>query len=590
METAVVPGPVAIPTAIFEADPDRILLRKSQVKFLDTSLQVSAAGKGWQEGFLAIEGAFQGTLEPKLIEWISGRFRIPEDKRLRAPLLISQARVTWERNKALSFTGNGQWPKGPVASIDLRYTPEVLTIKRLTISDADSRTDIALDVHPKEVHLDFKGKMERASLDRILLKNEYLKGSIRGDFQAHILIDDLLLSKTQGKLAGTGFHLALPIGVPLILNSFSLEAERSQIRVHSAALTWEDRHLTAGGTIGFSPEAILLDMNVSADGLEAERIKKILRSTERKTQPEKTGEKDRKFEASPAPKTQLPPFRGRIGIKSPYFEYEQYLFKPVDVEIALDADEVHIKVAEANICGISATGVARIASGTIVLDFSPFAEGQELSSSIACLLGKPRPVSGNFNLDSQLKGQGPPKELFSALQGPWALQAKDGRFHHDSILIQILALLNLTDLITGDKPDLGKGEIRYKTLKAKGDVASGKVFIREMDMNTPEMRVFSQGEIDPVNQRIDLVLAIAPLKTVDWIVSHIPIVGYILGGTLVSIPVKVKGDLSDPRIIPLDPAEIGAEFLGGMKRTLKAPFKLIKPIFKDLEKSKATAP
>jgi hypothetical protein len=89
-----------------------------------------------------------------------------------------------------------------------------------------------------------------------------------------------------------------------------------------------------------------------------------------------------------------------------------------------------------------------------------------------------------------------------------------------------------------------------------------------------------------VNQRIDLVVAVAPLKTVDWIVRHIPIVGYILGGTLVSIPVKVQGDLYDPTISPLDPAEVGLGFLGIMERTLNFPIKFIKRIFKDFEKPK----
>ena len=590
LEIALGPGPLAISTATFEADPEQILLRDSQVNFLDTSLKASAAGKGWQEGFRAVEGTFEGNLGPKLIDWVFTRFKIPDDKRLRTPLLISRAHVNWDRNTGISFAGQGQWPKGPAVTLDLRYPPKALLVKQMLIRDDASHADIGLEVNPKELRLEFRGNLERATVDRILLKNEVWEGSIRGDLQAHIFIDDLFRSKAQGKLAGTGFRLALPIGMPLILSSFSLDADQSKIRVQSAALIWEDRPLTADGIIDFSPEAILLDMNVSADGLQAEKVEKILKSEGRKPQSEKNGGTARKGETSAPLETRFPPLRGRIRIESPYLEYERYLFKPLGVEIALDADEDRITVTEANLCGISATGIVKIVSGGIGLDLNLLAQGQELSSSVACLLGDPRPISGSFNLDARIKGEGEPKDLPSSLKGPWQLEAKEGHFYHGSILIQILALLNLTDLIAGDKPDLGKREISYKALQAKGTVGSGKVFIREMDLNTPEMRAFLQGEIDLRNQRIDLVIAIAPLKTVDWIVSRIPFVDYILGGTLVSIPVKVKGDLSDPRIIPLDPAEIGAEFLGGMKRTLKTPFKLIKPIFKDLEKSKTTTP
>ena len=369
--------------------------------------------------------------------------------------------------------------------------------------------------------------------------------------------------------------------MPLILNSFSLDVDRSKIRVQSAALEWEDRQVTMEGSIDFLPEAILLDMNVSTDGLQWGTIQKILKNEDRKTQSEKTGQTDPGFGASNPMETRFPPFRGRIGIKSPYLDYDRHTFRPLSAEITFPPDEVRVTVTEANVCGISTTGVVKVASGGMVLDFHPFAEGQELSASVACLLGKPRPVSGSFNLDSRIKGQGQPKDLVSSLQGPWQLGAKEGRLYHGSIILQIVALLNLSELFAKDKMEPGKREIRYKTLQAKGDMESGKIFIREMAMDTPEMQMFSAGEIDFVNQRIDLVIAIAPLKTVDWIVRHTPLLGYILGGTLVSIPVKVKGDLSDPRIIPLDPAEIGVGFLGDMKRTLKVPFKLIKPIFKD---------
>jgi hypothetical protein len=94
-----------------------------------------------------------------------------------------------------------------------------------------------------------------------------------------------LRSIAQGKLAGTGFRLALPIGAPLILNSFSLYADRSKIRIQSAALNWEDRHLTMEGLIDFLPKEILLDINVSVDGLQWEKIEKILKNED----PKKTG-------------------------------------------------------------------------------------------------------------------------------------------------------------------------------------------------------------------------------------------------------------------------------------------------------------
>ena len=126
----------------------------------------------------------------------------------------------------------------------------------------------------------------------------------------------------------------------------------------------------------------------------------------------------------------------------------------------------------------------------------------------------------------------------------------------------------------------------YKSLQAKGDLNSGKLFIKELALDASGMEVVSQGEIDFVHRRIDLVVLASPLKKVNWVVKHMPIIGYILGGTLISVPVRVHGDLNAPNIIPLDPSVIGSELVGMMKRTLQLPFKVTQPIFKDLEKLK----
>ena len=572
VEASIIPGPLSVTAAKFEVNPENILLQDSRVNLLDASLKVSAACSGWQQGLSIAEGTFQGDLGAKVVEWASTRFQLPVNLRIQAPLAISRARLGWGLKDGISFTGIWRWPGGPDVSIDLLHTPEVLTVNRLLITDDGSRADIGLKLQAKELHLDFNGELQKRTVDRILVKNEFLAGSIHGDFRSHLFIDAPMRSTAQGKLAGAGLDLARVVKLPLVLKSFALEADRNIIRVQSAALSWEDRQVTLEGSVDFSAEAFLVDMDVAIDGLHWEKIKKVLKSEDQKT------------EAAQAGKRKFPPLRGRIGFKATYFEYEKFTWRPLHLEVTFLPDGVNVMVTEAKVCGISTAGTVRATSEGIGLNFHPLVENQDFSSSVECLLGKQFLLSGNLNFNAQIRGQGQPQDLVQSLQGPLELGLKDGRIHRESFLLEILAFLNLTDLLEKDRRDRTEGEMGYKEIQARGELQSGKVLIKELLMDAPAMQLFSHGEIDLVKQKIDFMVAVAPLKTVDWVVQRIPIVDYILEGTLISIPVRVQGDLNDPKIVPLDPSLVGSGLVGVMKRTLKLPFKLVQPLVKDLKK------
>ncbi|HSR12472.1 MAG TPA: AsmA-like C-terminal domain-containing protein [Thermodesulfobacteriota bacterium] len=580
-ETSLLPGPLSVSAAKFEADPEKILLRDCRANLLDASLRLSAEWREWRRGSGGMAASFDADAGPRLMEWASARFRFPPYLRIRAPLSVSQGRLGWDRDKGISFQGHCAWPGGAGASIDLLYTPEAIVIHRLLVSANGSRVEIGMEFRKRELRLDFRGILEKSTVDQILVGNDFLADSIRGDFQSRLFIDEPLRSTAEGKVAASGLHLTLPVGIPLIVHNFSLDADRRKIRIQSASLTCEEHHLTLDGTVDFLPEGFLLDLNVSTDGLRWDKIEKLLKTENEK---KATGEIEKGSEATKPGETPFPPVRGRIGIRSVSFTYDKYTWKPLDLEITFPPDGVAIAVREANLCGASTTGVVSVTpGGEIALDFNPVAKRQEFASTWQCLKGDASTIFGRFDFNGRIKARAPAEELVRSLRGPWQLDAKDGRVYHGSLVIDILAFLSLPELFAKDRSDLSKREISYKTFRAKGEMESGKVLIEELAMNSPEMTLISQGEIDVVKRRVDLVVAVAPLTTVDWVLKKIPILGYILGGTLVSIPVKVTGDLDNPSIIPLDPAEIGMGFVGMMKRTLNVPFKLIKPIIREFE-------
>ncbi|MGD9321312.1 MAG: hypothetical protein PVH99_15170, partial [Desulfobacteraceae bacterium] len=49
----------------------------------------------------------------------------------------------------------------------------------------------------------------------------------------------------------------------------------------------------------------------------------------------------------------------------------------------------------------------------------------------------------------------------------------------------------------------------------------------------------------------------------------------VLQGTLIAVPVRVSGDLADPKVSPMSASAVGSSLLDVMKRTLELPFELM---------------
>ena len=80
-------------------------------------------------------------------------------------------------------------------------------------------------------------------------------------------------------------------------------------------------------------------------------------------------------------------------------------------------------------------------------------------------------------------------------------------------------------------------------------------------------------------------MLVAPVKTVDRVVKMIPWVRDVLGGTLITIPVRITGELGSPKVTALSPSAIGSDLLGTIKKVGALSIKVIKPAF---PKSKKT--
>lgn len=353
--------------------------------------------------------------------------------------------------------------------------------------------------------------------------------------------------------------------VTLTQGKFNVTREKLSITFPPGAILirGEGSRIALGGDVSLSPAGLLLDMDLSADGLEWDQVRKILES------------KNRERDVKQAEYSWCLPVKGILRLKSGNFQYGGFTWSPFHADISFLRDRLEVAITKANLCGISTPGILKITPQDLQVDFKPVSRDQELDTTLTCLGNKKGPVTGRFDFEGQIMGKGKSQDLARSLRGNLEFVSSNGRIYRYGLLAKIFALLNLTEIFRGKLPDVVGEGFAYNSIRVKGNLQNGKLALNEAIIDGSSIGIVCEGDIDLLDKNLDLTVLVAPLKTVDSILKKIPLVSHILGGTLVSIPVKVTGDWGDPTVTPLSASAVGSGLLGVMERTLNLPIKII---------------
>ena len=544
-----------------------ITISDLSVSVLDSSFAASSVISGSVQAIDSAEVVLSGNIGPATIQWISQTFKLPPEQTVRAPLSISNAHIVWQAGSNLAVTGIAAVENGPTISLDLRKYAGVLALKQLIIRDEDSHAAIALTYGKNLVDFSFRGNLTEKALNRMFARTSFQHGWIKGDLRAHIQLDRPGASSAQGYLEGA--HLILPLGgnEPLKISHASMRAENKTLKVNSATVSFADNQFVLQGELKALKNVFRLDMDASTDLINVDKIQQA-RASENNP-PEKPSEEISQKNSV---------LQGIIRLKAKSFIWGRYTASPVIADVMLDQKGVRANITDATLCRISLPGNLSFARKNIALEFQPEATAEQLEPVLDCLLGKDSQITGIVDLEAKITARGKSKELIRALQGKVDIRAKEGCIYRFPLLAKILSVLNVTELLRGKIPDLTTEGLKYNSIIIKGDLRNGIFVLSEAVIDGTTMQLVGQGEIDISNNSINLTVLVAPFKTVDYLVSKIPLVNYVLKDTLISIPLRITGKLDDPSIIILSPTAVGKGVLGIMTRTLLLPVKIIEPI------------
>jgi uncharacterized protein YhdP len=248
---------------------------------------------------------------------------------------------------------------------------------------------------------------------------------------------------------------------------------------------------------------------------------------------------------------------------------------PLEAAGKFENGRLELAVQRAALCGIALQ--ARLAAQPVRarLEGGLSSRGVRLEQSIACLTERRVAATGGFDMDVRFAAEGPPELLLDRLQGDFQFNARDGRILAFNTLSRAFAVVNVTEVAGGRLPDLSRQGMAFKSAQAKGRLDGRRLLLEHAVLDADTVTVAAQGQVDVAARTMDLYLLVAPLKTVDAVVRRMPVLGRVLGGTLLAVPVHVTGPLGEPVATPLAPQAVAARLLGILGNTLRLPVDLL---------------
>jgi len=559
-------GPLQLSQGYVGFKPRSFTLDNLQVQYLDANLTTTSEILGKPGQPEAMHLSLDGSLGEQAMVWARRFLELPEHLRVQPPLKFSGVNLKWDNRGNVAIKGELAAGGGTRASAEAAFAPGRWEIKRFELDDGISDISIKLTRAADRIELDYAGKLQKTTLDRILKENKSLKGWVDGKLKASLDIKNLRASNVTGTLQGEGLIVrGLPVSA-LEFERFSLECRGKNASLQSADLLFTGAPMHLKGTAGITDAAYTFDLELTADSLDAAAFAKIQKET---------SDAPKKPDAPPREK---PPINGIVRFKTPRFTFKDYTWKPLHANITIQSDVVNIAVTQADLCGIATPGTIRIEPDGMHLAFRPSAGKKNMQATWECLQDKPLRADSFFSLIGTVEAHGPTEDLMQNLQGDIAFSSDDGMIYRSNMLTKIFAFLNVTEVFAGKVSGLGEKGFGYDAIRAHAVIQSGVLDFDEILVDGHTMKVSGEGTVDLMNDNLDLNLLVAPLKTVDRLVKKMPVVGYITGGSVLSAPVRIQGSTADPQVRPLPPAAVGRGLMGILERTLKAPLKVVESL------------
>lgn len=509
----------------------------------------------------------EGEITAVLGDWVYQLANIPDSLKIKIPARVESFKLDYSPNNIhLEIDLLNQ--QGIGIGFNLDSLPKEFSIKELYLKENDKECCLSLGLNWQKdflIDLNFKGTLSSKTLDAVLVRNKYLTGIFTGEIKGGIDFSHPGKSELTGHLFVEGLTNIKDFE-EVMIEEMNIKARGQEVELEKIALSLNETALEGQGKIKFISDFLEIKGKVSASVINWDEISKL-------------------FSKKATEKTPTIKLKADINAEVDLLYYGNLRLEQIGALITLEeTEEVRIEVWKGHYCHLDLTGLIKAGKDKLALHVSVQGENQDLNNLFYCLSEKHGLFEANYSLKGEFKAEGRENPLQENSAGHLEFHSEKGRIYKFTLLAKIFSLLNVLELLKGRLPDLSKEGLYYKHFNVSANLKNGILAIDSSVIDSPAMKIVGQGTINTADSELKMTILVAPLRTIDTVLSKIPIFGRILTGkskTFISVPLEAKGPIQNPDVKLLPPSAIGRGILGMMKRIIGVPVEIFKPLTKD---------
>ncbi len=581
------PQPLQVSGGVLQITSTGLRLDDVGIGELGAALRIGGVGHRIDGGMQLDRLTAKGVISPALGAWVHQRFALPPELRVSVPMQVDSLVLVPKAGGGLDASGAIVSATGTRLEFDVQGAGGGrILARRIAIRDQESDATLSATVQGEHAKGSFAGRLARASVQRLLPDLELLVGAVRGELAFDI--DRSNLGKSRGKGTIVAEHISPPVAVkvPWLIRSLTVEASDQQLRLKDVRLEGPGTQATIAGTVGVQNDRLMLDLTVAGDALSFDENDP--RYGRFSPEVVETSPDTRPWTLRRVLGADLPAW-GSVKVDLQRVDIGRFDIAPLKAAGSIENGKLELSVEQAALCSIDVHGTFVATLKHARLDATLTASNAQLENTILCLTEKSVDATGRFDLSATFSSEGDPAALRENLRGGFVGRARDGNILAFDMLNRIFALPNVTQLLR-KQVRLAERGLAYDSIHVSGMVSGPKVEISEARLLSSKVTLAAQGKIDYQTEQLRMTVLVAPLTTMDYVVRAIPIVGYILGGSLVAVPVEVSGSLRDPTVVPLGPEAVATRLLDILGRTFKLPINLRQAVIPGAALAPGTGP